>query len=173
MLTCGSRQALKMERAQFKLPQQHSTRAWDLHSAETPSGMGSDRGMAQHSGSLCSQCVLPPTDVSLQDVRHNSSASAAEFVLILLLLWAAVASCGHVRCEQHPTGKGCCWELHVFRAGARRMSNKGKWKERVCVFSVAAQGWLGCPKSHRVPTDPSGTPALLTVPALPTTHPSL
>lgn len=84
-----------MDRAQLKLPQQHSARAWDLRSAGTGHGMlsgkelGPDSGMAQHSGSLCSQCVLAPTDVSLQDVLHNSSASAAEFVLISLLLWAA------------------------------------------------------------------------------------
>lgn len=85
-----------MDRAQLKLPRQHSTRAWDLHSAGTGHGMPAgmegillDSRMAQHSGSLCSQCVLAPTDVSLQDVRHNSSAPAAEFVLILLLLWAA------------------------------------------------------------------------------------
>lgn len=96
MLASGSRLAQKMDRAQLKLPRQHSTRAWDLHSAGTGHGMPAgmegillDSRMAQHSGSLCSQCVLAPTDVSLQDVRHNSSAPAAEFVLILLLLWAA------------------------------------------------------------------------------------
>lgn len=95
MLACGSGQALKMDRVQLKLPQQHSARAWDLRSAGTghgmPSGMetGTDSGTVQHPGSLCSPCVLAPTDVSLQDVRHNSSASAPEFVLILLSLWAA------------------------------------------------------------------------------------
>lgn len=40
-------------------------------------------------------------------------------------------------------GKGCCRELHVFHAGARRMSNKGKWKEQVCACAGgAAQGCL-------------------------------
>lgn len=41
------------------------------------------------------------------------------------------------------------------------------------MFSAAAQGWPVCPKSHRVPTDPAGTLALLTAPALSMTHPRL
>lgn len=40
------------------------------------------------------------------------------------------------------------------------------------MFNVTAQGWPVRPKSHRVPTDPAGTTALLTVPTLSMTHTS-